>query len=64
MAEEAFVTYDEIVEHGEWLEDSGHCSRYASSWDSDGSTWVCHQCQTVLEEDPIEHECELPEFWC
>lgn len=55
------LTYDGVVEC-RWLEDKGNCSRHLIEGDFDDghgvSAWVCHDCCTVLEEDPIEHECE------
>lgn len=56
--------YTDVTELGEWLEDSGkNFSRYADPLQPETTHWVCHQCQVVLDEDPLEHECELREFW-
>jgi len=54
-------SFEDVTENGEWLEDKGCCSHYATNIEE--SVWVCHNCQEVIDEDPIEHECELREFW-
>lgn len=47
--------YEQVTECGEWLEDSGSCSRYGT--DAENSIWVCHDCMEVID-DPTEHECD------
>ena len=40
-----FNTYKEVLENGEWLEDSGQYSRYATT--PEESVWVCFDCETI-----------------
>ncbi|MBE0438076.1 MAG: hypothetical protein IBX56_20035 [Methylomicrobium sp.] len=51
------LTFEEITENREWLEDRASCSRY---WITGEETaWVCNECEEIVD-DPIEHqeECE------